>query len=319
MESGINNVQPLLSIAIPTWNRAKKLEIALERILPTLGNYGSQVQLVISDNASTDNTQAIISRLVEKYQTAQIVSFKQNENIGFYGNFKKCFSLGTGKFFWLLSDDDFIFDGLIETVIEILTTYHTIGAIFLSDWTDDGNLKEKHTYNLVNHDDFFKFGNIRHTLISSVIYAHNVKGDDEIFSDIKNNSLIGYPVFLKAVNGYNDFAILRGNSLLKTNTEVRFDALNIFTVELAICLRYAKRYLPNHIIQFITNRFIATLISKHYRDHKYHGLYKTSENNSLSIFKHYVKFRNFWIYIVPVILMNKSTFYKLKRVFKFNK
>ena len=310
MEFGSNNQQPLLSIAIPTWNRAEQLQVALRRLLPSISKFGRSIELIISDNGSEDNTQEIIAETLLSYDEINLNSFKHEVNTGFFGNFKKCISLGTGKYFWLLSDDDFLFEGVIETIMEILSSKaDDVGAIFLDDWTNDESDVEKHSYNIVNKEDFFKIGGYRHTLISSVIYAHNVQGNDDIFDALQSNSLIGYPIFLKSVANYDSFGIIKGNALLKTNDEeVRFDALGIFTVELAECLKIGYEVLPTKIMDFIANQFLATLIFTHYKDFKYKGRYNNERNQSYGIFKYYLKYKNFWKYIFPVILLDNHAY-----------
>ena len=54
----MENKQPLLSICIPTYNRAEYLEGALKNIV-TDSAFDSRVEVIISDNASTDNTQEV--------------------------------------------------------------------------------------------------------------------------------------------------------------------------------------------------------------------------------------------------------------------
>jgi len=310
MEFGLNNYQPLLSIAVPTWNRAKQLEEALGRILPSVSKHSDVIEFIISDNASDDNTQEVISRTLDEFKGVNFVSFRHDVNSGFYGNFKKCISLGTGKYFWLLSDDDFVFDGVLDTIIDILSSKSlNVGAIFLNDWTEDA-IPQKHTFDIVDIETFFKIGNYRHTLISSVIYAHTVSGEDEIFEKLRSNSLIGYPIFLKAVSKFKEFAILNGNSLLKTNTEVRFDALQIFTTDLAECLKLGYKYISKKTMDFISNQFISILVFTHYKDFRYRGRYNTDHNQSLNIFKFYTKYKNFWFYIFPLILLNESKYKK---------
>jgi abequosyltransferase len=54
------NEQPILTIAIPTYNRDFILSKALDNLLPQLSIYEDDIELIISDNASTDNTQEVI-------------------------------------------------------------------------------------------------------------------------------------------------------------------------------------------------------------------------------------------------------------------
>ena len=74
--------KPLLSICIPTYNRAEFLKDALDSILRQINeNNKDKVEICISDNASEDNTE----ELVEEYQKKSpipIIYHKNEKNMG---------------------------------------------------------------------------------------------------------------------------------------------------------------------------------------------------------------------------------------------
>ncbi|MFA5329305.1 MAG: glycosyltransferase family 2 protein [Prolixibacteraceae bacterium] len=314
MISGQNNtIQPLLTIAIPTWNRANQLGEALNHLLPQIEHYTGIIEFIISDNASSDNTIDIIDHAIKKYQSINFILYRQKENNGFFGNFHKCISLGTGKYFWLLSDDDFVFEGVISLLINIFKE-EEVGAVFLNDWTGDKTKKEIHTYKYTNQKSFFKEGPHRHSLISGIIYRNTIKGNDKIFEMLKGNPLIGYAVYLNAINKYDKFVIIYGNSLQVRNDQItRFNALKIFTLDLSECLKIAYKYYPKEIVNRIANSFLSAIISGHYRNYKYKNLSKHQENNAFYLFGYYLKYINFWIYIFPFILLPKPIYLFLKK------
>ncbi|MBV5277921.1 MAG: glycosyltransferase family 2 protein [Campylobacteraceae bacterium] len=89
-----------LSIVIPTYNRADFLDYSLEVHIPLLEKYN--IQIFISDNASTDNTREIVSKWMKEYK---FLSYYQNEtNIGPDANFEKALKLPDTEYIWLLSD-----------------------------------------------------------------------------------------------------------------------------------------------------------------------------------------------------------------------
>lgn len=67
-----------------------------------LGQTYAELDVVISDNASTDDT---LERVAE-IRDARIVLLKQQVNIGMVGNFNACLDSASGEFFLILSDDD---------------------------------------------------------------------------------------------------------------------------------------------------------------------------------------------------------------------
>ena len=57
----------LLSIAIPTVNRKLFLELTLNEFLPQIRRNSGEVELVISNNASDDDTDVYLTELIEQY------------------------------------------------------------------------------------------------------------------------------------------------------------------------------------------------------------------------------------------------------------
>lgn len=96
------HTSPLISIGIPTYNRAGSyLKGAIECVLKqTYQN----LELIISDNCSTDNTEELIRTFSDK----RIKYIRQNKNIGPQNNFNYCLEQATGDYFLLLHSDDLI-------------------------------------------------------------------------------------------------------------------------------------------------------------------------------------------------------------------
>src|SRR5450432_824838 len=100
--------QPLLTIAIPTYNRGRNLSNLLGSLAPQLKDE-SRVELIVSDNGSTDDTAAVVRQAAAR--GLRLTSLRNASNLGFDGNFLQCFHKATGKYFWLFGDDDFITPG----------------------------------------------------------------------------------------------------------------------------------------------------------------------------------------------------------------
>lgn len=110
---------PLLTIAIPTFNRAEFLRELLASVFDQLMAEPC-VELIISDNASEDHTPAVVAAAME--QGLPIVYFRNKNNIGSDGNFLQCFKQAKGRFVWLLGDDDVLYSDSLQQVIHLLTT-----------------------------------------------------------------------------------------------------------------------------------------------------------------------------------------------------
>lgn len=97
---------PLLTIALPTYNRARYLDRFFEHHLTSFGELGIDFEILVSDNCSTDATPEIIAKWVAR--DSRIRSVRQAENIGGYGNFLYCYRQSRGQFAIWVGDDDLL-------------------------------------------------------------------------------------------------------------------------------------------------------------------------------------------------------------------
>jgi abequosyltransferase len=110
--------QPLLTIAVPTFNRAAYLADLLAVLEPQLAQF-RQVEVFISDNASEDDTQDVIAAAAERFAAsgARLRSHRHAANIGSDANFASCYHSACGRFFWMCGDDDIIVTGALAEVV----------------------------------------------------------------------------------------------------------------------------------------------------------------------------------------------------------
>lgn len=116
----MNQDRYILSLCIPTWNRAKFLKVSLDSLLAQYEdeNVKSYIELIISDNASSDETKDVVDCYVNK---GLPIRYSCNiENIGADKNFIKCMQLATGKYILLLGDDDILMPGTLAFLIDLL-------------------------------------------------------------------------------------------------------------------------------------------------------------------------------------------------------
>ena len=110
-----NGDWPLVTIAIPTFNRAKSLKRAVESALAQ--DYPS-IEIIISDNASTDATEKYCRGLEGKDR--RIRYFRQLRNVGITENFRATLRYACGEFFMWLADDDWIELGYVSCGVKRL-------------------------------------------------------------------------------------------------------------------------------------------------------------------------------------------------------
>jgi len=117
------NSLPLVTIAIPTYNRSDKylksaVKSAISQTYPNL-------EIIISDNCSSDDTEAVI----KAFEDSRIRFFKQDVNIGPNNNFNFCLKQAKGYYFLLLNDDDFIDDDFIDICMKAVNYRIDVGMM----------------------------------------------------------------------------------------------------------------------------------------------------------------------------------------------
>lgn len=104
-----------LSICIATRNRATLIGATLESIICQATE---QVEIVVLDGASTDNTGEVVRRYQESFPRLRY--FRQDMNMGIDNDFANAVGLAEGEYCWLFSDDDLLKPGAIQTVLNAI-------------------------------------------------------------------------------------------------------------------------------------------------------------------------------------------------------
>jgi len=117
------NSCPLISICIPTYNSAKLLRKCLDSIVNQ--TYPNK-EIIISDNASTDETEKIVKEYVKKYK---VKYYKNEKNIGGEGNFTRCIELATGEFIAIFHADDLYQPNMVERQVKVFQDNTSVGAV----------------------------------------------------------------------------------------------------------------------------------------------------------------------------------------------
>ncbi|AUS95090.1 hypothetical protein CDQ84_03710 [Clostridium thermosuccinogenes] len=154
---------PLLSICIPTFNRAKKLEKCLNSIYSQIGN-DSNFEIVISDNNSPDNTKEVVEKYKATY--SNINYYKNDTNIGPERNFISCIKKANGKYVLLHGDDDYFKAGTLYKLLNIIMKISNCSLYFINVLKDDQSVEI-----LEGLDVFLKETSINSTFASSILFS----------------------------------------------------------------------------------------------------------------------------------------------------
>lgn len=128
-----NDSSPLLSICIPTLNRAHLLDDALVSLRPEVASCADRVEVVVSDNGSSDATGEVLQR------HGDWVHWGRNERTtGFADNLLRvtC-DLAKGRFVWVIGDDDLVIRGSVGRILHSLETNPDLDYHYLNfGWLD---------------------------------------------------------------------------------------------------------------------------------------------------------------------------------------
>ena len=97
----VNESKPLVSIGVPVFNGEKRLAIALDSLVEQ--DY-TNLEIIISDNGSTDSTPEICAEYVRKDRRFRY--YRSEKNRGTTWSFNRVFELSSGKYFMWAAHDD---------------------------------------------------------------------------------------------------------------------------------------------------------------------------------------------------------------------
>jgi len=103
--------KPLLSICIATYNRAESIGETLGSIIPQLDD---DVELLVVDGASTDNTEEVVRQFTQKESRVRYVRLSVKGGVDH--DYDKSVEFARGEFCWLFTDDDLLRPGAITAV-----------------------------------------------------------------------------------------------------------------------------------------------------------------------------------------------------------
>jgi glycosyltransferase involved in cell wall biosynthesis len=127
---------PLVSILIPTYNRS---DLVLRAIHSAINQTIKDVEIIIVDNCSTDNTKSILDKIIDDNPKINLKAYYNDKNIGPVLNWKKCVELAQSPYSKILFSDDLISEDFLErSLSEIINPncglVYTSAIIGTSPW-----------------------------------------------------------------------------------------------------------------------------------------------------------------------------------------
>lgn len=135
------NLQNKVSILIPVYNRKILIE---ETVQSALNQTYKNIEIIIVDNKSTDNTWEVLQKLAS--QDDRIKIFQNETNIGPVRNWKRCIDEASGEYGKILWSDDLIAPEFLEKTVPYLAS-DNVGFVFTGTVTfTDGTDKKSSDY-----------------------------------------------------------------------------------------------------------------------------------------------------------------------------
>jgi len=253
--------QPLLTIAIPTWNRSFFLEQTLKQLYQELEgceSYG--VEVLISDNFSSDNTSTVIQQAINT--GLKIRYIRNNENIGSDANIAQCFNLATGKYVLILGDDDLFVDKALLWLLERLRT-EKYGVVCMRPYGFDKDFRLEHPGTGGSEKVFHDAGLFLATIGSLMTFISSCAIHKSILQDVDAAELCGenlvqvHLVICAALGSQENLFVNRYLIACKRNNSGGYDFSKVFVDNLSRILdSYREAGLTSKVIAAIETRLL---------------------------------------------------------------
>lgn len=202
----MNRYNSLISIVIPVFNREKYI---VESIYSALSQSYANVEVVVVDNCSTDNTWEVINEIAAKDNRVKV--FRNQSNLGPVLNWEQCLLNAKGEFLKILWSDDLLDKNYLEKAISIF--YKDVAFVISGyDIFDDSTKRilYRSTFNSKNYDvDFYIKQNILYNAIDFPVSPgssifRKVDIDSCLIKDIQNLDNIDF----KKTGAGNDLLLM---------------------------------------------------------------------------------------------------------------
>lgn len=172
-------MNPKLSICCPTYNCGEIIIENLKILMPQINVNNQNIEVLISDNCSTDGSGAKLKDIIDK-ESWNINLNINPSNIGVEANIKNVISQAKGEYIYLLGDD-LVCPNFVEIILPLLNEdrFSIIHFNRLSgnhQWTDN-SLYDREFKGLIkdlNFEDFVKYVLDGPSFISSMIFKKSI-------------------------------------------------------------------------------------------------------------------------------------------------
>lgn len=165
---------PIVSVVMITYGHEKFIKKAIEGVLMQICDF--EIELIISNDCSPDNTDNIINEIKEYDKSYSKINYiKHNQNIGMMANFIFTLEKAKGKYTALCEGDDYWTDpyklqkqvDFLETNADYVGCFHKIKALWGENLAEDNEIEKRFERigdkNRITRLDLLEHGNFIHT------------------------------------------------------------------------------------------------------------------------------------------------------------
>jgi glycosyltransferase involved in cell wall biosynthesis len=300
MESGINNNIPILTIAIPTWNRASFLNRCLTSICTQNHDLLLKIEIIVSDNGSTDETEQIVNNYKVNGHTINYI--KNKENYGVEYNIAQCYTSGSGKYVLVFGDDDFFMENSFDIFIPLLQL-EKYELVNISNTASKSNIIEE----ISDGDFFLKKISFWCTFISGNIIKRDYV--NKVLLETFKGTYLGYvPSILNSITS-NGVKCIINREIVKAQPDNSggYKLFQVFGTNFKeILSNYINRGLSNHTFNQIMNDMLLIFFPQFLYITRFDKNNRFNDNKVWPIlFKEYRGYLLFWILLAPLFFLPK--------------
>lgn len=122
---------PRVSIIVPNFNHAKYLTARLDSIY---AQTYSNIEVILLDDASSDESVGILHRYAERYGDKTICCVNEKNSGGVFNQWKKGLALATGELVWIAESDDYCSANFLEELVGSFQNQAVMLAFARSDF-----------------------------------------------------------------------------------------------------------------------------------------------------------------------------------------
>ncbi len=320
-----------LSICIPTYNRAWFLEKCLQSFIEQIreAKLEESVQIVISDNASIDNTEALVKSYQKKFDSICIVYHKNELNLGFDCNIKRIFDLAWGEFIWFFGDDDWVRPDAVAKVLGKIQS-QSIDVMILNwvNYYPDGRISGKGL--CFDKDQFYSSASEMLRIIKSTFFLSSlvfkkklVKDPDLLDRYYSPKGFFHWGLFLNAAShstncAYMDHPIIChriGNeSYLSRWPEIFLNDMPGFLIDRAEELNISSKAIDSLLKEYLTKTSLLTILRVRVDFNRSNAELLLVLKKSKRFYKNYFRY---YIYIIPAFFIPSILIKVLKKAYRY--